>query len=969
MPGLNQLKKFSSDVANLGNELEIRTEKGEEPVQLALPVNISEEDDSDDFILGLPEQNQDSVDSPEEQTENDSDSELETVDETDDYSFPELDSILNPVESDLDLEGFPELESALNPKTNESLSSQTDDFAALTDNLAALSDEFANSDDLVAADDFAASNDFATTDNLATTEDFSATETVNNPTSENIQTTNFDLPESMDSGTGGFASENAIDNLDEIPNFSVDTNDSSIDFASFDVPDAAESVDGDDNFGAMPHEVFEAPEDPFDGNPPVSDNDDEMLPGASFDDFDIPGFSDQTAGAAKARPSPKSNGQREKNTLTDSEYEQFRKNLSNYPLNLRIALQEFIVNDEFKDNVVFEVIQKVLKKVSARQLAQQLEKLLDISIPVPRDFERRTFDQYEEYKKSAEYQLKNRILPAILLGTMAAAILFFLGLFIRNAVYRPLKAESLYKEGYALIENGAYPQSEQSFRMALDYQPKKRWFFKYAEAYRNHKQYERARNMYNSGLLRFNNDKQLGLDYAEMEVKELRNFEEAERVVRREVLDYHINDKDGMLLLGDIFLEWGDEKDPTKYQEAFQIYSELLQLYGQEDIYLSRMLRYYIRVDDLRNVLQLKNYFYPKKKSLGGQDLVELSGYLLSKLMGSIAPADEYLLSSIEDVRELLERAVEAAPEIPESLYNMGLYFDYRNNNAAALDYFEAALDVFENAEYKPRSRLLKQIDTYRLIGELYWQTGEHITTEEYFRTGIDLFETNQKAGLTGNRNVGLLYADLADLNYFISGDLDEALKNYLVAVDTHNDTPSVRYKIGYIQYAKGNYSEALGSFIKTVDSVPSDTHVLLALGNVLSVRGDNFAAQGYYERLMQLLDAERSRYGIMFPQTNKEHADIVETYLKASNNLGVTLYRLARQTGDSALNASALANLTASLRAWDAMTRNQETMVRLPGSNLAERNIAYMSYPMSDYEPSIYTEIPRILNGETIPE
>ena len=56
------------------------------------------------------------------------------------------------------------------------------------------------------------------------------------------------------------------------------------------------------------------------------------------------------------------------------------------------------------------------------------------------------------------------------------------------------------------------------------------------------------------------------------------------------------------------------------------------------------------------------------------------------------------------------------------------------------------------------------------------------------------------------------------------------------------------------------------------------------------------------------------------------------------------------------------------SIRAWDAMTRNQETMVRLGGSNLAERNIAYMSYPVSDYEPSIYTEIPRVLDNEVIP-
>ena len=39
--------------------------------------------------------------------------------------------------------------------------------------------------------------------------------------------------------------------------------------------------------------------------------------------------------------------------------------------------------------------------------------------------------------------------------------------------------------------------------------------------------------------------------------------------------------------------------------------------------------------------------------------------------------------------------------------------------------------------------------------------------------------------------------------------------------------------------------------------------------------------------------------------------------------------------------------------------------MIKLPGSNLAERNISYMSHPVSDYEPSIYTEIPRMIYGE----
>ena len=761
-----------------------------------------------------------------------------------------------------------------------------------------------------------------------------------------------------DIGTGGFdlpdfdGEEHAgsgIDN-DELAKFTVPDED---------VPEQSGDTTEGTGMEDTPIEVFDAPDDPFAGE--------DFGDATNFDDFAIPGFSDQAPGTVSAKPKRRASSteKAEKNTLTDKEYEAFLRNLKDYPLNLRIEIEKFIVGDEFKDEVVYDVIQKVIKKVSARHLASHLEKLLDINIPVPREFERRTVAQYEEYKKSAEYQLKNRIIPAAIIGLLSACILFLIFLFAKNFIYIPAKANSIYKEGYALLEAGAYPQSEELFDEASSYQRQKRWFFKYAEGYSNHKQYERARLVYQSGLRYFNHDKKMGLKYAEMELYQLRNYENAENVVRREVLDYYINDKDGMLLLGDIFLEWGSDKDPRKLDEAYEVYSDIISLYGQKDPYLARLLRYYIRTDDLRNVLQLKDYFYPRKKSLGGQDLVELSGYLLDKVSGNIAPADEKLLVYIEDVRELLERAVKLAPEIPESTYNMGLYFLNSKNYIPAKEWLLLSLDAFEKYPFRTKARVLNHINAYRLLGDIGMEDEEYIEAEEFYRKGISLFEEEKAAGLQGNKNVGKLYASLGDLCYFITGDFDEALKSYKVSVDTDNDTASIRYRMGYIYYTQKEYTEAVNAFIKTVEGKPNDTHALLALGNTLSIRGDNYAAQGYYERLMVLLENQRVRYNIMLPQVNEVHGDIVNVYLMASNNLGVTQYRLAQQIGDSSLNGGALANFTASLRAWDALTRNPETMIRLPGSNLAERNIAYMTAPLSEYEPAIYMEIPVMLEGE----
>ena len=49
-------------------------------------------------------------------------------------------------------------------------------------------------------------------------------------------------------------------------------------------------------------------------------------------------------------------------------------------------------------------------------------------------------------------------------------------------------------------------------------------------------------------------------------------------------------------------------------------------------------------------------------------------------------------------------------------------------------------------------------------------------------------------------------------------------------------------------------------------------------------------------------------------------------------------------------------------MRAWDALTRNQETLERMSGSNLAEQNIQYITHVVPEFEPSIYTEISKTL-------
>lgn len=800
----------------------------------------------------------------------------------------------------------------------------------------------------------------------------------------------FDLPD-MDLGGAEGGQEISADAV-EAPAGDADIfNTDGLDLGSFDMPD---SFGGDESApqedGALPGESMGGTDEATAsalGDFNIQDTDSQLskagddfaLEGAG-DDFSIPGFSEEGAdpyanegkkgGVDQVDFSGAVTGDgKQRTSLTEEEYAKFKKNLRDYPLNVRIAVEDMIAKNEFTDEVVFEVIEKILKKVTARQLANHLEKLLDISLPVPRDYERRSAEEYEAYKASFAYQLKSRILPAIIIGIFAAMILFCVGFLGHRFVFKPLMAEKLYKEGYVLIQHDEFPLSKDKFDEALKYKSKKKWFFKYACAYREKKQYDLSELFYKNILKRFNHDKQAGLEYAQMEVEDLANYELAEEILKREVLDNHVNDADGILALGDTYLEWATEKDPAKFEDAFQTYSKLQQLYGSKNpnLYQSRFLRYNIRTDQLRNVLELKEFFYGQgEKSLGAADWTELSGYLMDKQYGELPLDQEFLRAKIEDVRDMILYAVKAAPEDPIANYNLSRYLVKVGDHNKAMQSLKHTETLFDKATNLRKKSIYKQLDNYRLLGEEYLYDREYILAREEFTKGLNLFEKkNRTSNFESDKNVGVMYYDMGNLEYFISGDLDAARANYQNSIDNKYDTPSIRYRVGYIDYSNEDYQNALNNFIKASQQLPEDSHTLLALGNTLSIKDDNYAAQGYYKRLLEHLDLVREKFGIVSPQTDERAGDMVEIYMKAANNLGVSLFRIARQSGSSSKNAASLVNFQDSIRYYDAMTRNQETMVRLPGSNLAEMNLRYATNPFPKFEPEIYTDIPRVLDGE----
>jgi tetratricopeptide (TPR) repeat protein len=147
---------------------------------------------------------------------------------------------------------------------------------------------------------------------------------------------------------------------------------------------------------------------------------------------------------------------------------------------------------------------------------------------------------------------------------------------------------------------------------------------------------------------------------------------------------------------------------------------------------------------------------------------------------------------------------------------------------------------------------------------------------------------------------------------------------------------------------------------------MPFNRRILYALGNVSYLRGNYYAAQGYYDRLLEILEADRSRFPLIMPTDNEEQLEFAERLMVAQNNLGVVLEALAGRTGNNSYRSRARGLYADSERAWDVMTRNPQSMIRMrpspditaPGVNPAYLNIQNSIHPVSGYEPQFFMRI-----------
>ncbi|MCL2139017.1 MAG: tetratricopeptide repeat protein, partial [Treponema sp.] len=412
-------------------------------------------------------------------------------------------------------------------------------------------------------------------------------------------------------------------------------------------------------------------------------------------------------------------------------------------------------------------------------------------------------------------------------------------------------------------------------------------------------------------------------------------------------------------------LLWG-ESYPAKYDDARLAYARLLETYGWSAPVVERMMKYFIRTDNLKETLSLRAWFdADAKRNLSAETTAELGGYLLDKRFADNKGVPDEYIDQIDKVYDVLLQAVYKDPSLPEAHYHLARYYKSLGNTADERITLENAIRLYENTQIETKLRRGYRIDSHLRYADVLINSREVMPAEDHLAKGVNLYEDAvERRLISPSPQYGKLYAGLGDIEYFVkSGNSDTALNFYQKAEQIGWNPPEMQYRMGAVYYYQEDWKNALLYFTASCEKLPSsqvNRRILFSLGNAALKHGNSFIAQGYYKRLIDLLDRQRVRLPVLLPNDNEEFLEVAQRLMYAYNNAGAACEMLAAQTGDRDYINQAINFYTQAENAWDSLTRNPDSMIRSTSQNLPFLNIRNIINPESNYEPQMELRIDR---------
>ncbi len=676
--------------------------------------------------------------------------------------------------------------------------------------------------------------------------------------------------------------------------------------------------------------------------------------------------------------------------LSDEQFDRLRTTLGVLPRNLKIAVQDIVAGAASPTADLAALIGLLVSGAGAKEIAALAGRITGKRIRIPAAYERRTGLALEREQRTFAYAFRQNILPLVRLFALAVVGAGLVGFLGYRFVWQPLSANASYRRGYEQLQAGRFPLANERFARATDAWPMRRWYFRYAEGFRQKRQLALAAEKYEQLLGRWPNDRKAVLDWAAMESKQRASYAKADAILHR-ILDRSPTDYAALLAAGDNFLEWAtQEGDPQRFESARLSWTELMKAHGQGDEVLFRMLRYFVRTDDLAEAERLRAMFFDRRRfavdTEAARSLAELGGYLVDK-------------RHLDWVRDVLLKAAAGDDALPDVPYQLARFYRVTEQPSQEQSALEMALTLMEKQTDAFGIREAgMQIDARTRLGEMFYGQQKYLDAARELRAATALVKRQVDGGVISaeararqprlGRLLGRPFAKLADVSYYIEGDLATAADGYRSAAAYGYTGPEIDYKLGYIAYAGAQWLAALGSFSMAEEGLaaaafaaPGDEAVgarvasapgrvpinlVYAQGNAFYRRGDLFSAQGSWLRVLEAVETRLAAISELDPFTRPDHRALLEYRMRANNNLGVATAELAARTGDRRRTSQALAYLAAAAEIADLIARSADTLVASEAKSLPALNMRGVLYPLADFVLQIYPAIPKDLEATT---
>jgi Cobalamin biosynthesis protein CobT (nicotinate-mononucleotide:5, 6-dimethylbenzimidazole phosphoribosyltransferase) len=646
-------------------------------------------------------------------------------------------------------------------------------------------------------------------------------------------------------------------------------------------------------------------------------------------------------------------------SLSEAQVDKLQDSLLSFPLNLRVAVEDIVANGKGSEAQQSKLVWALVEGQAAEEIALLAGKILKRQIPIPKGYEKKTGASLEAEKGTFAYAFTHIFLPVVEIGLLVLAIAGALGYLGWRYVYVPLAADSLYRAGYQRIASDRYTEAEADFAKATSMREYVDWYYRYASAYAGKRQYILAERKYASLVEAHPKETKGILAWARLEKEQLK-YEEGVDVLKGTkkkgeegrgktgLLSWDYFNPDGLMLLGDIYLDWGEE-EPTKYEDARRTYATLLERYGDMDEYLERMLLYFIRVDKEREVLPLKSHFLadPKKITLSAPVLAELGGYLLDK-------------NRLDDVRGILLEAAKKDPSVPESHYNLARYYRRTDSPEEERKALDKAVQSFAALPGLGGARAGRYIDSLVWRGRFLVRDKEWVGAErDYAAAAAEYEKALELRRVKKSGRFAEAYAGLGDVAFWQRDDLAAALAYYDRAEADGYSSPDMDYRRGNMLYRMGRYAESLERFYGAAQAVKKPSPYLdYAFGSALLARKDYFAAEAYFRKVAKAMDTLLAGQGEPMPQESLSQAEALVLDMRAQNNLGVALYRSASRSGDARRRNEAMSVLGAATKLYDQAAQAPALLQGPEGRDLPLANMNVMLSTGRADQLAAYTEI-----------